>query len=136
MGYDKYQELKNTYQDKLDEIEEKNKQLKDYVENKKEYETCKTERAAYNATLKDHKEQVQLKTQESNTKMIGLGVGCTVLGIILGFLAFRYYKLNTNDANYNDDDDSDDENEDDLERGERNNETSLLENNQPETETE
>jgi len=73
--------------------------------------------------------------KKSNTEMIGIGLGCTVLGLILGFLAFRYYKLNTNDANYNDDDDTDGENEDDLERGERNNETSLLENNQPETET-
>merc|ERR1711953_1124777 len=73
--------------------------------------------------------------KKSNTEMIGIGLGCTVLGLILGFFAFRYYKLNTNNANYNDDDDTDDENEDDLERGERNNETSLLENNQPETET-
>merc|ERR1712062_69798 len=73
--------------------------------------------------------------KKSNTEMIGIGLGCTVLGLILGFLAFRYYKLNTNNANYNDDDDTDDENEDDLEKGERNNETSLLENNQPETET-
>ena len=61
--------------------------------------------------------------------MIGLGVGCTVLGIVLGVLTFRYYKLNAS-SNYNDDD------EEDLEQMGGNNETSRLENKQAATETE
>ena len=62
--------------------------------------------------------------------MIGLGIGCTVLGIVLGFLAFRYYKMNANNANYNDDGD-----DDDLEKMGGNKETSCLENTQTEAET-
>jgi len=82
------------------------------------------------------KAEMNVGIQTSNTKMIGLGIGCTVLGMILGFLAFRYYKVSTNEANYNDDDDDyNDGNDEEIERGERNNETSLLENIQTETET-
>jgi len=129
-------------QQALDKIKEKEvalkKKEKEIEEMKREISEhwhCKTQLNETKLELDVTKAEMNVGIQTSNTKMIGLGIGCTVLGLILGFLAFRYYKLNTNNAKYNDDDDSDDENEDDLERGERNNETSLLENNQPETET-
>ena len=67
------------------------------------------------------------KIEKSQSKMIGLGIGCTVLGIIIGFITFRFYKLNTNNANFNDDEDLED-----LERLRGNNEATSLENNQTE----
>merc|ERR1712048_915356 len=133
--YDRYQELKVEHEKQIKEMEAINKKLEEYVENKEKYEICNIERAAYNATLEEIADQKEFKVQQSQTKMIGLGFGCTVLGLILGFLAFRYYKQSTNDANYNDDDDDDDENHGDLERGDGNCETIFLENNQSETET-
>merc|ERR1711902_29791 len=94
---------------------------------------CKTQLNETKVELDVIKAEMNVGIQTSNTKMIGLGIGCTVLGLILGFLAFRYYKQSTNDVNYNDDDDDDDEN--DLERGDGNYEAISLENNQSETET-
>jgi len=98
-----------------------------------EYEICKSDRQNYTELIKEYRTEKDNQVRKSNTEMIGLGLGCIVLGLILGFLAFRYYKVSTNDANYNDDDD--DGNDEEIERGERNNETSLLENIQTETET-
>jgi len=98
-----------------------------------EYEICKSDRQNYTELIKEYRTEKDNQVKKSNTEMIGLGLGCIVLGLILGFLAFRYYKVSTNDANYNDDDD--DGNDEEIERGERNNETSLLENIQTETET-
>merc|ERR1712165_309808 len=113
----------------MGELKEKEEQIEEREKIISEHWQCKTQLNETKVELDVIKAEMNVGIQTSNTKMIGLGIGCTVLGLILGFLAFRYYKLNTNNANYNDD------NEDDLEKGERNNETSLLENNQPETET-
>merc|ERR1712119_273096 len=77
-------------------------------------------------------EDIEGKIQTGQTKMIGLGIGCTVLGIVIGVFVFRYYKQSASKAHYNDDDDDDE----DLVQMEGNNETSRLEKNQVETETE
>merc|ERR1711874_3119 len=103
-------------------LTEKNKELD-------EFHQCKVDRAELEGKLADYENKKDEKIQTSQTKMIGLGVGCTVLGIVLGALTFRYYKLNAS-SNYNDDD------EEDLEQMGGNNETSRLENKQAATETE
>merc|ERR1712226_199788 len=118
-----YQKLLDDHKNKLDKLERINKELD---ENKK----CITERKELKGKVKEYEEGKDDKIEKSQTKMIGLGIGCTVLGIILGFLAFRYYKLNANNANYNDDDGDDD----DLEQMGGNNEGSCLEKTQTETE--
>merc|ERR1712038_1560033 len=74
-----------------------------------ELETCTSAKAA--------------RVGKSKTEMIGLGIGCTVLGIIIAVVAVRFYKLNAKNAKYNDDD------YDDRERLAGNNETISLENN-------
>jgi len=129
-------------QQALDDLKEKEEALKkkekDIEERDREISEhwqCKTQLNETKVELDVIKAEMNVGIQTSNTKMIGLGIGCTVLGLILGFLAFRYYKQSTNDANYNDDDDDDDENDGDLERGDGNYETISLENNQSETET-
>jgi len=113
----------------LSENAEQEKKIKDLqikVQKLNEFEKCKNERTELEGQVKEYKEAKDDKIKTSQTKMIGLGIGCTVLGMVLGFLAFRYYKLNANYANYDDDDD------DDLEQ--MGGKTSCLENNQTETE--
>merc|ERR1712183_447257 len=115
------------------EQENKIRALEEKVKRLDELEQLKNKTKYLEADLKKCKEDATTEVNTSETEMIGLGLGCTVLGIILGFLAFRYYKMNANNANYNDDDLDDD---DDLEKLGGNKETSCLENNQTEAETE
>jgi len=106
--------------------------LKNKVKKLDELEQCKTDRTECTEKLTKHEENIEGKIQTGQTKMIGLGIGCTVLGIVIGVFVFRYYKQSASKAHYNDDDDDDE----DLVQMEGNNETSRLEKNQVETETE
>jgi len=125
-----YQELLDDHKKQVDELKRTKNALKDQVQELDECKTCKRERTELKTEVEEYKGAKDDKIEKSRTKMIGLGIGCTVLGVILGFLAFRYYKLNANNANYNDDDDDDD----DLEQMGGNIETSCLEKSQTETE--
>jgi len=123
-----YQKLLDDHQNKVDKLERTLEKVEEQNKKLDEQKKCITERKELKGKVKEYEEGKDDKIEKSQTKMIGLGIGCTVLGIILGFLAFRYYKLNANNANYNDDDD------DDLEQMGGNNETSCLEKSQTETE--
>merc|ERR1711971_898303 len=127
-----YQELLDGHKKQVDELKRTKNALKDQVQELDECKTCKRERTELKTEVEEYKGAKDDKIEKSRTKMIGLGIGCTVLGVILGFLAFRYYKMNANNANYNDDDVDDD---DDLEKMGGNKETSCLENNHTEAET-
>jgi len=113
-------------------LKNENERLRKENEALDEYEQCKKDRTECNEKLKKYEEDIGIKIQTGQTKMIGLGIGCTVLGIVIGVFIFRYYKLNASKVHYNDDDDD----EEDLEQMGGNTETSRLENNQTETETE
>jgi len=121
-----YQRLLDNHNEKLDELKRTQEELEGQVQELNEYEICKRERTDLEGQVDEYTKAKDDKIKTSQTKMIGLGIGCTVLGMVLGFLAFRYYKLNANYANYDDDDD------DDLEQ--MGGKTSCLENNQTETE--
>jgi len=50
---------------------------------------CKKEKVIAEKTSKEKDVQIG----KNQTKMIGLGIGSTILGIIIGFLTFRFYKM-------------------------------------------
>merc|ERR1712038_476449 len=118
---------------RLIEQEREIKEMREELKKLNELEQLKNKTRNLERDLKKYEDDITSGVKTSETKMIGLGIGCTVLGIVLGFLAFRYYKMNANNANYNDDDD---DANDDLEKMGGNKETtSCLENTQTVAET-
>jgi len=137
---DEIQMMRDIHQQQLhdltvikNDLEDINNKYKAEIEKNNQFDQCKKERKECIEKQDEDSQREKDQIKLSETKMIGLGLGCTVLGIVLGFLAFRYYKMNANNANYNDDDDDAD---DDLEKMGGNKETtSCLENTQTEAET-